>query len=172
MLARRDMARPFLMPGLIDVTAVADRADTELFGPLLQVVRVADFDTALAEANATRFGLAAGLIGGDAALYERFWSETRAGVANWNRPTNGAASNAPFGGVGHSGNHRPSAYYAADYCAFPVASLEAEMAEGVIATGLTAPPPTSGRGPGGGATSTDGRASHPHPRPLPEVGGE
>jgi len=136
MLARRDMDRPFLSPGLIDVTAVANRADTELFGPLLQVIRVVDFDAALAEANATHFGLAAGLIGGDAALYDRFWSAIRAGVVNWNRPTNGAASNAPFGGVGHSGNHRPSAYYAADYCAFPVASLEADAAEGAIAMGL------------------------------------
>ena len=135
-LARRNMDRPFLTPGLIDVTRVEHRPDSELFGPLLQVIRVADFDAALAEANATRFGLAAGLIGGDAALYERFWSETRAGVVNWNRPTNGAASNAPFGGVGVSGNHRPSAYYAADYCAFPVASLEADAADGTIATGL------------------------------------
>jgi succinylglutamic semialdehyde dehydrogenase len=31
----------------------------------------------------------------------------------------------PFGGLGASGNHRPSAYYAADYCAYPVASFEA-----------------------------------------------
>ncbi len=135
-LARRNMDRPFLTPGLIDVTTVAQRPDAELFGPLLQVIRVADFDAALAEANATKFGLAAGLIGGDAALYDKFWSATRAGVVNWNRPTNGAASNAPFGGVGVSGNHRPSAYYAADYCAFPVASLEADAADGAIATGL------------------------------------
>ncbi|KPW89652.1 N-succinylglutamate 5-semialdehyde dehydrogenase, partial [Pseudomonas syringae pv. coryli] len=44
---------------------------------------------------------------------------------NWNKPLTGAASSAPFGGVGASGNHRASAYYAADYCAYPVASLEA-----------------------------------------------
>ncbi|EAX0008384.1 N-succinylglutamate 5-semialdehyde dehydrogenase, partial [Salmonella enterica] len=31
---------------------------------------------------------------------------------------------APFGGIGASGNHRPSAWYAADYCAWPMASLE------------------------------------------------
>lgn len=136
-LFRRD-ARPLLTPGLIDVTRIRDRADEEFFGPLLQVIRVADFDAAIAEANATRFGLSAGLIGGDAALYDRFWHETRAGVVNWNRPTNGAASNAPFGGVGLSGNHRPSAYYAADYVAFPVASLEADAATGSIATGLRA----------------------------------
>ncbi|UAJ10799.1 succinylglutamate-semialdehyde dehydrogenase [Glacieibacterium megasporae] len=127
--------KPFLTPALIDVTSVADR-DIELFGPVLQVVRVPDFAAAMVEANATKFGLSAGLIGGDAALYDRFWRESRAGVVNWNRPTNGAASNAPFGGVGLSGNHRPSAYYAADYCAWPVASLEADGIEGSIATGL------------------------------------
>lgn len=134
-LARRDMAKPFLMPGLIDVTGVAP-SDVELFGPVLQLIRVPDFAAAIAQANATRFGLSAGLIGGDAALYDRFWRESRAGVVNWNRPTNGAASNAPFGGVGLSGNHRPSAYYAADYCAWPVASLEADAPDGSIATGL------------------------------------
>jgi succinylglutamic semialdehyde dehydrogenase len=138
MLARRDMQKPLLSPGLIDVTAVADRPDSELFGPVLQVVRVGSFDAALAEANATRFGLSAGLIGGDAKLYDRFWNASRAGVVNWNRPTNGAASNAPFGGIGLSGNHRPSAYYAADYVAWPVASLEADAIEGSIATGLRA----------------------------------
>ena len=138
MLARRDKALPLLSPGLIDVTDVADRPDSEMFGPVLQMVRVGDFEAALAEANHTRFGLSAGLIGGDAALYDRFWRASRAGVVNWNRPTNGAASNAPFGGIGLSGNHRPSAYYAADYVAWPVASLEADVAEGVIATGLRA----------------------------------
>ena len=134
-LARRD-DRPLLTPGLIDVTKVQDRADTEFFGPLLQLIKVDDFDAALEEANNTRFGLAASLIGGDAALYDYFWTNSRAGVINWNRPTNGAASNAPFGGVGLSGNHRPSAYYAADYVAWPVASLEADRLEGSIATGL------------------------------------
>lgn len=135
-LARRDSARPFLLPGIVDVTVVADRLDAELFGPVLQVIRVSDFAAALAEANATRFGLSAGLIGGDAALYDRFWRASRAGVVNWNRPSSGAASTAPFGGVGLSGNHRPSAFYAADYCAWPVASLEADVADGAITTGL------------------------------------
>ena len=137
-LARLIADKPLLSPGLIDVTDIAARADSEHFGPLLQIIRVADFDAALAEANATRFGLSAGLIGGDQQLYDRFWAASRAGVVNWNRPTNGAASNAPFGGIGLSGNHRPSAYYAADYCAWPVASLEAETPVGSIATGLRA----------------------------------
>jgi succinylglutamic semialdehyde dehydrogenase len=130
--------KPFLSPALIDATTALERPDVELFGPVLQIIRVPDFEAALAEANNTRFGLSAGLIGGDAALYDRFWAASRAGVVNWNRPTNGAASNAPFGGIGLSGNHRPSAYYAADYCAWPVASLEAEAPAGSIATGLRA----------------------------------
>lgn len=117
---------PFLSPGMIDVTAVQNREDRELFGPLLQVVRVADFDAALAEANNTAYGLAAGLISDDKTLFEQFAREIRAGVVNWNRQTTGASSAAPFGGVGSSGNHRPSAYYAADYCAFPMASMESE----------------------------------------------
>jgi len=107
-----------------------------LFGPLLQLVRVPDFDAALAEANATRFGLSASLIGGSPELFDQFWQSVRAGVINWNRPTNGASSAAPFGGVGLSGNHRPSAYYAADYCAYPVASVEEENARLGITTGL------------------------------------
>ncbi len=137
-LQRLAADKPFLTPALIDATTSLDRPDEELFGPVLQVVRVPDFDAALAEANNTRFGLSAGLIGGTPELYDRFWSASRAGVVNWNRPTNGAASNAPFGGVGLSGNHRPSAYYAADYCAWPVASLEADAPAGGIATGLRA----------------------------------
>ena len=130
--------RPFLTPALFDVTGLSGLPDTELFGPVLQLTRVGDWDAAIAAANATQFGLSAGLIGGDAALYDSFWAASRAGVVNWNRPTNGAASNAPFGGIGLSGNHRPSAYYAADYTAWPVASLEADVPEGGIAAGLRA----------------------------------
>ena len=115
---------PFLTPGIIDVTAMQERPDVELFGPLLQVVRVDDFDQAIAEANATRFGLSASLIGGSPKDYDRFWTNIRAGIVNWNRPTNGASSAAPFGGIGLSGNHRPAAFYAADDCAYPVASTE------------------------------------------------
>lgn len=128
--------RPFLTPAIIDVTDVSARPDDELFGPLLQLVRVPDFESAVAEANNTRFGLSASLIGGSPALYDRFWANVRAGIINWNRPTNGAPSNAPFGGVGLSGNHRPSAWYAADYCAYPVVSSEMEQAREAIGIGL------------------------------------
>ncbi len=127
---------PFLSPALIDMTDATDRPDEELFGPVLQIIRVADFEAAIREANATAYGLAASLIGGTEAQFHQAWAELRAGVINWNRPTNGAPSAAPFGGLGLSGNHRPSAYYAADYCAYPVVSVEGDTALGTISTGL------------------------------------
>jgi len=113
-----------LTPGILDVTAVAERPDEEFFGPLLQVIRYTDFDGAIDEANNTQYGLAAGLLSDSRARYQYFWLRSRAGIVNWNKQLTGAASSAPFGGVGASGNHRASAYYAADYCAYPVASLE------------------------------------------------
>jgi len=131
--------RPYLTPALIDVTDAKDRPDEEIFGPVLQVIRVKDFDAAIDEANNTRFGLAASLVGGSPELYDKFWANVRAGVINWNKPTNGAPSNAPFGGVGLSGNHRPSAFYAADYCAYPVTSSEADRARAAIGEGLRDP---------------------------------
>lgn len=128
--------RPFLTPAILDVTDVTDRPDDELFGPVLQVSRTRDFADAIGQANATRYGLSASLISPSRERYEQFWSGIRAGIVNWNRPTNGAASSAPFGGIGWSGNHRPSAYYAADYCAYPVASAEADQAAATIPVGL------------------------------------
>ncbi|MGE5501397.1 MAG: succinylglutamate-semialdehyde dehydrogenase [Ignavibacteriales bacterium] len=120
----------FVTPGIVDVTEV-ETPDEEIFAPVLQVRRVATFDEALIAANATRYGLSAGLISDDPKLWERFLNRIRAGVVNFNRPTTGAAGTMPFGGLGLSGNHRPSAYYAADYCAYPVASFEAD---GVVST--------------------------------------
>ena len=121
-----DTSTAFVTPGLLDVTAVTDRPDQEFFGPLLQVVRVKNFEEAIEEANHTRYGLSAGLLSDNAAKYETFRTKIRAGIVNWNTPITGASGTAPFGGTGLSGNHRPSAYYAADYCAYPVASVEAQ----------------------------------------------
>jgi len=115
-----------LTPGILDVSGVAQRPDEEFFGPLLQVIRYGDFDEAVREANATQYGLAAGLLSDSRERFEGFLLDSRAGIVNWNKQLTGAASSAPFGGIGASGNHRPSAYYAADYCAYPVASLESE----------------------------------------------
>lgn len=127
---------PFLSPAIIDVTDMKERPDAELFGPILQIIRVDDFDEAIAEANATRFGLSASLVGGTPQNYNRFWANIRAGIVNWNRPTNGASSASPFGGIGLSGNHRPAAFYAADYCAYPVASAEMEQPRASVSVGF------------------------------------
>jgi succinylglutamic semialdehyde dehydrogenase len=116
-----------LSPGLMDVSEVNDRPDIELFGPFLQVIRVDDFAGALAEANNTAYGLAAGLLSDRADLYEQFSQGIRAGVITWNRATTGASGRLPFGGVGRSGNHRPAGYWATDYCTYPVASLESPV---------------------------------------------
>ena len=114
----------FVKPAIIDVTGV-DVPDEEMFAPFLSVTRVSSFDAAIEAANATRYGLSAGLVSDDPANWDVFIRRIRAGVVNFNRPTTGAAGDMPFGGLGASGNHRPSAYYAADYCAYPVASFEA-----------------------------------------------
>lgn len=115
-----------LSPGLIDVTAIESLPDDEYFGPLLQVIRYDDMDDAIREANNTNYGLSAGFLGDDEERFQHFYSRIRAGIVNWNRQTTGASSAAPFGGVGASGNHRASAYYAADYCSYPVAGIEAQ----------------------------------------------
>jgi succinylglutamic semialdehyde dehydrogenase len=127
---KRSPRHPALLsPGLIDVTDVRNRPDAELFGPLLQVVRVDDFDAAIREANNTSYGLSAGLICDKAELYQKFQTQIRAGVLAWNRPLTGASSHLPFGGIGQSGNHRPGGYFAADYAAYAVASLESPRAQ-------------------------------------------
>ncbi|KTD82237.1 succinylglutamate-semialdehyde dehydrogenase [Legionella waltersii] len=114
----------FLTPGVMDMTKVRNPVDEEIFAPFVQVYRYRNFDEAIELANSTRYGLSAGLLGNNKVHYDQFYQLIRSGLINWNRPTTGAASTLPFGGVGCSGNHRPSAYFAADYCAYPVASME------------------------------------------------
>ena len=127
-LEHTDSDSGFVTPGIIDVTSIiAEMPDEEHFGPLLKVVRYDDFDKAIELGNNTAFGLSAGLLADDEADYQHFFSNIRAGIVNWNRPITGASSAAPFGGIGESGNHRASAFYAADYCAYPVASVELEQ---------------------------------------------
>lgn len=111
-------------PGIVEVSDITELPDEEYFGPLLQVQRYDDLAQALELANNTRYGLSAGLLSDHASDWDYFLRHIRAGIVNWNKPITGASGAAPFGGVGDSGNHRASAYYAADYCAYPVASME------------------------------------------------
>ena len=115
-----------LSPALIDVTDTKDLPDQEYFGPLLTLVRYQDLDQAIDMANNTSFGLSAGLLSDSREEYDYFLPRIRAGIVNWNKQITGASGAAPFGGIGASGNHRASAFYAADYCAYPVASIEAD----------------------------------------------
>ncbi|WP_070108439.1 succinylglutamate-semialdehyde dehydrogenase [Burkholderia plantarii] len=125
-MTQRDARLGFVNAAILDVSAVRELPDVEHFGPLAQVIRYRTLDEAIERANDTAYGLSAGLLSDDARAWEQFSRGVRAGIVNWNRPTNGASSAAPFGGTGRSGNHRPSAYYAADYCAYPMASVESE----------------------------------------------
>jgi succinylglutamic semialdehyde dehydrogenase len=112
-----------VQPSIVDATG-CQLPDEEIFGPILQVHWVADLEQAIALANQTRYGLAAALLSEQREEFEQFAARVRAGVVNWNRATTGASGRLPFGGLGCSGNHRPSAYYACDYASDPVACLE------------------------------------------------
>lgn len=135
-LVRPDDSLPFVSPAIVDITAMKERPDVELFGPILQVIRVEDLDQAIREANHTRFGLVSTLVGGNPQEYNRFWANVHAGIVNWNRSTNSDLPNAPIGGIGLSGNHRPAGLYAADHCAYPVSSAEMEQPRATIGGGL------------------------------------
>ncbi len=112
-----------LSPGVIAIEN-AKMDDEEHFGPLLLVQKANGLEEAISLSNKTRFGLAAGFIGESQEDYQFFLERIRAGVVNWNRPTTGASGRLAFGGIGASGNHRPSGFFAADYCSYPMASME------------------------------------------------
>ncbi|MEM8617299.1 MAG: succinylglutamate-semialdehyde dehydrogenase [Pseudomonadota bacterium] len=135
-LKRMDRAGGFVTAGVMDVTDASDIPDEELFGPLMQIIRVPDFETALRRANDTKYGLSGGLVSDDDALWAKAQMRMRAGILNRNRPTAGASGAMPFGGPGLSGNARPGAYYAADYCAWPQASQISPKAERLGAEGF------------------------------------
>lgn len=97
---------------------------TEIFGPNVAIYRSSDFEKAMQMVNSTGYGLAMSLFTKNKELYETALLHARVGILNWNRTTNGASSRLPFGGMGKSGNDRPSAHFAIQYCTVPVASLE------------------------------------------------
>lgn len=126
-----DKGNSFIAPIILDVTGITV-PDTEIFAPIVQVTRVSDFDSAIYHANNTRFGLSAGLISNDETLWKQFKNTVKAGIINYNAPTVGATGNAPFGGVGRSGNYRPAGFFSADYCAYPIANVTQQTTEPVL----------------------------------------
>lgn len=113
----------FLSAGVLHVPRFEGHHDTEVFGPLVQVSEAADLDDAIAQANATQFGLAAACFTADHSAFQQFLHRCRAGCINWNTGTAGASGKLPFGGLGKSGNLRPAGAFSVDYCAVPVASM-------------------------------------------------
>ncbi|MBL8887556.1 MAG: aldehyde dehydrogenase family protein [Phycisphaerales bacterium] len=111
-------------------------ADTEVFGPLLRISVVDSLDEAIAQANATKYGLAASIFSKSQASIDRFLTEARAGCVNVNAGTAGASSKLPFGGLGHSGNHRPAGSFSLDYCAYPVAGMLEHGNAATISAGM------------------------------------
>ena len=135
--AAMDGPGAFLTPGVIEVDGFSLERDEEVFGPLAQITVVDDLDAAIHQANQTRFGLAASIFTQSEPDFERFFHETNAGCINWNTGTAGASSKLPFGGLGHSGNHRPAAAFATEYCAYPVASMVERGDDAALPTGMT-----------------------------------
>lgn len=111
--------------------------DTEIFGPLLRIATVRNLDEAIEQANATSYGLAASIFTSDERAIGFFLAEAHAGCVNVNTGTAGASSKLPFGGVGHSGNHRPAGAFALDYCAYPVAGMIERGPTATLAEGMT-----------------------------------
>ncbi len=126
----------FISPGILEADAFTLERDQEIFGPILQVSVVNSLDEAVMQANATRFGLAASIFTSATDEWEQFFAECRAGCINWNNGTAGASSALPFGGLGHSGNHRPAGAFSADYCAYPIASMVESSADVAIPAGM------------------------------------
>ncbi|MEO0335422.1 MAG: succinylglutamate-semialdehyde dehydrogenase [Pseudomonadota bacterium] len=98
--------------------------NNEIFGPNVGIYEVDDFNKAMLINNSSGFGLSMSVFSQDEELYKRAQLGARVGLLNWNRTTNGASSRLPFGGMGKSGNDRPSAHFAVNYCTVPVSSIE------------------------------------------------
>ena len=71
----------------------------EIFGPVVAVLEVADYETGLSAINESRYGLTAGICTDSLALATDFADRAQAGVVKINRPTAGLDLNVPFGGV-------------------------------------------------------------------------
>ncbi len=132
----------FLSPGVMRVDRFTldeegpAGCDQEVFGPLVRVSVADSLDDAIAQANATRFGLAASIFTRDRGAAERFLDEAHAGCVNVNTGTAGASSKLPFGGLGQSGNHRPAGSFSLDYCAYPVAGMLESGAGAAVPQGM------------------------------------
>jgi aldehyde dehydrogenase (NAD+) len=94
----------FVEPTVFDkVTPDMRIAQEEIFGPVLSVLRVKDFDEAMLVANDSQYGLTSSIFTNDPNLIFRFVDEIETGMTHINSPTTGGEAHIPFGGVKMTG---------------------------------------------------------------------
>ncbi len=100
----------FVTPAIVDgVSPDHALAQEEIFGPLLSVIRVPDYEAAVSAVNATRYGLSSAIFTNDLRLSWRALRDFRSGIVYVNGGTIGAETQLPFGGIRDTGNgHRDS----------------------------------------------------------------
>ncbi|MFF1384950.1 aldehyde dehydrogenase family protein [Arthrobacter sp. NPDC058288] len=96
-----DADRPLYFPAAVLTDLPFDDAAVteEIFGPVVAVLEVADYEAGLAAINNSRYGLTAGICTDSLKLATDFAARAQAGVVKVNRPTAGLDLNVPFGGV-------------------------------------------------------------------------
>jgi alpha-ketoglutaric semialdehyde dehydrogenase len=94
----------FVEPTVFDhVTSDMRIARDEIFGPVLSIMRVKDFDEAMAVANDTEYGLSSSIFSNDYNSITRFIDEIESGMTHINSPTTGGEAHIPFGGIKNTG---------------------------------------------------------------------
>ncbi len=94
----------FVAPTIFDrVAPDSPLAQDEIFGPVLSIVRVRDFDEAIDAANSVRYGLSSSLYSNDAARIFAFIDRIETGITHINSPTVGGEAHLPFGGMKATG---------------------------------------------------------------------
>ena len=109
---------------LVEPSRASVYQKSEIFGPNVAISVIDNMDEALSINNSTGYGLVTSIFTQDEVLYKKACKKAKVGLLNWNRSTIGANSKLPFGGVGRSGNDRPSGHFAIYYCSTPLASLQ------------------------------------------------
>jgi acyl-CoA reductase-like NAD-dependent aldehyde dehydrogenase len=114
---QRDAPGFYLAPALFTETHNAMRINREeIFGPIASVVRVKDYDEALAVANDTPFGLSSGIVTTSLKHATHYKRQAQAGMVMVNLPTAGVDYHVPFGGrKGSSYGPREQGRYAAEF---------------------------------------------------------
>ena len=107
----------FMAPALLtDSTSTMRINREEIFGPVASIIRVKDYDAALAEANNTVFGLSAGIATTSLKYATHFKRHSQAGMVMVNLPTAGVDYHVPFGGrKGSSYGAREQGRYAQEF---------------------------------------------------------